>query len=247
MIFLYIVIFCIIGYLLGSLIFGQFIAWAKNKDLTKIGSSNVGATNVRREFGSGMGLLVSVLDALKGMIAIFICWAIYGVTIFKINSSANLYPLVYLAGVFAVIGHCYPVQYLCALVKYGVDKALMWKGGKGVSTSGGVLFSVSPYLGLIAFLIWILIVLIDRRVSLGSLFCMTIATLFIFVPQIGSFYLFDHHWVYTNVNIDFDLYTKAPWLIGATFILLMFNNCLLTFKHKSNIQKIINHQESKAF
>ncbi len=252
MIYLYTIIFCLIGYLMGSMIFGQFIAWANNKDMTTIGSTNPGATNVKRKFGFGVAFLVSFLDAFKGLIAVVICVGIYSVTIYKINSNHDLYCLVYLAGTFAVIGHCFPVHFVFGLLfnKFNYEKVRKYKGGKGVSTTGGVLFSVSPYLGLIAFLTWLIIVLITRYVSLGSLLCMLVATLFVFIPNVGMFYIFDHSLIFPNSYLDYSwygAYTDELWLIIGTFILLMVNNIILVCKHRPNIIKLLNNQENKLF
>lgn len=251
-IFGYTLIFCIIGYLFGSMIFGQFLAWAKKKDLTIVGSTNPGATNVKREFGMGWAFFVSCLDAIKGMLAIFVCYGIYIIAIYKAGyHNPNLYCLVYLTGVFACLGHCFPIQYVLCLIfnKGNKDKARKYKGGKGVSTTGGVLFAVSPYLGLIAFLIWLLVVLITRYVSIGSLLCMTIASLFVLIPPVGNFYLFNANggFPWLDTSSMGESYQNYPWLMIGTLIILMCNNIILTCKHRPNIIKLISHQESKLF
>lgn len=251
MIFLYSFIFCIIGYFFGCLIFGQFIAWSQKKDLTESGSTNVGSTNVKRVMGPAWAFLVAVLDACKGIIAIVLCAVIYKYSIYKINPDPNYFCLVYLAGLFAVIGHCFPIQYLVSLFiyRYNLEKTHKFKGGKGVATTGGVLFSISPYLGLIAFLTWLIIVLITRYVSLGSLFCMTVASLFVFIPAVGDFYLFNASLIFplrVELNIR-DAYNINPWLMCGTFLIILCNDIILTIKHRPNIERLINNTESKLF
>lgn len=246
-IFSYTLLFCIIGYLLGSLIFAQLIAWILKDDITKSGSTNPGATNIRRKYGFKLGLLVAFLDAIKGMIAIVINWSIYYCTIYKINPDPNLFSLVYLSGTFVVIGHCFPLMFVLACIFFPKqkEKRIKYKGGKGVSTSGGVLFMISPYLGLISFCIWLFITFSSKYVSLGSIFCMTIAPLFIFIPQIAYFYLFNNS-VLFNEPLNYDLmYSICPWLIYGTFISLFFNGLIIVYRHKSNIRNLINHNEKR--
>jgi glycerol-3-phosphate acyltransferase PlsY len=67
------ILFAIIGYLFGSVIFGAIISMIAKKDIRKTGSKNIGGTNVSRIMGKPIGLLVSVLDAIKGYLAIIVC------------------------------------------------------------------------------------------------------------------------------------------------------------------------------
>ena len=127
-----------IGWILGRLIFGQ--------DIRKGGSGNIGATNALRQFGSGIGILVLVLDMLKGVLAVILAKYIY----FE-NS-----PFIVLCGLIAILGHIYPIY-------------LSFKGGKGVATAAGVVLALLPLelLGILG--IFVIVVAISRYVSLGSL------------------------------------------------------------------------------
>lgn len=121
----------------------------KHCDIRTLGSKNAGTTNMFRVFGLRMGALTFVCDALKGVIPCLLC-----LVIFK-NSGMQL-QFAYWAGLFAVVGHVFPVLY-------------RWRGGKGVATSIGVCFAVQPLLSLCCALPAIAIILIFDRMSVMSL------------------------------------------------------------------------------
>ena len=133
------------GYLLGSVPFGLVLAkMAGYGDIRKIGSGNIGATNVLRTGNKSLALATLLLDSGKGAIAVFIV-----LSVFNFNAAM-------LAGFAALLGHCYPVW-------------LKFKGGKGVATTLGTLIALSPYVGLAACAIWLTTALIFRISSLSAL------------------------------------------------------------------------------
>ena len=136
----------VLSYLLGSipngLIFGKLI-W--KKDLRKVGSGNIGATNAWRNLGKAAGLLIFALDFLKGAISVFIAQEFSGEPAIMI-----------LAGIFAILGHSFSLF-------------LKFRGGKGVATGLGVIAMLIPKVTAIVFLIWLAIVFVTRYVSLGSI------------------------------------------------------------------------------
>ena len=135
----------IFSYLLGSipngLIFGKLI-W--HKDLRKFGSKNIGATNAWRVIGKPAGILIFLLDFLKGAISVLLAKMFVGTPL-----------IIMLAGVFAIIGHSFTIY-------------LIFKGGKGVATGLGVIAMMMPKVAIFAFLVWLAIVLVTRYVSFGS-------------------------------------------------------------------------------
>ena len=143
----------IISYLLGSIPFGYVIAVAKGVDIRKQGSGNIGATNVGRTLGRKYGIMIFILDLLKGFVVVFLIPILISKTKFP-TTSDNL--LVILCGFCAVLGHIFPVY-------------IGFKGGKAVATSFGVFIWLSPIPVAIAFGIWILTVFASRYVSLGSM------------------------------------------------------------------------------
>lgn len=142
-----------ISYLIGSIPFGYIIPIAKGIDIRKQGSGNIGATNVGRILGRKYGIIIFILDLLKGFIVVFIIPVLICGIKFP-TTSDNL--LVILCGVCAILGHVFPVY-------------LRFKGGKAVATSLGVFIWLSPIPIAIAFGVWILTVILSRYVSLGSM------------------------------------------------------------------------------
>jgi glycerol-3-phosphate acyltransferase PlsY len=132
----------VIGYAIGSLPIGYLVAQtASGVDLRRVGSGNVGATNVYRTGGLRMGIAVMAADMAKGAVAVLMIGG---------GSAAVA------AGVAAVVGHIYPVW-------------LGFRGGKGVATASGVFGVLAPWPTLIAAAAFGLTVARTRFVSLGSL------------------------------------------------------------------------------
>ena len=133
------------AYLLGSIPFGLLISKAMGLgDVRNIGSGNIGATNVLRTGSKPAALATVLLDAGKGLLSVVVARLIFG------EAAAQV------AGLFAVLGHIYPVW-------------LNFKGGKGVATVLGVLVGLAPVLGLIALGTWIFVFFIYRISSLSAL------------------------------------------------------------------------------
>ena len=144
----------IISYLVGGIPFGYLIAVAKGIDIRTQGSGNIGATNVGRVLGKKYGLIIFILDMLKGFIVVFFVPAAVSSAVNIPTTTDNL--LVVLCGFCAVLGHAFPVY-------------LKFKGGKAVATSFGVFIWLVPISIAIAFGVWLLTVIVTRYVSLGSI------------------------------------------------------------------------------
>ena len=137
----------IASYLLGSIPFGLLFAGIlAGKDVRRQGSGNIGATNVSRVAGPFAGILTLLFDAAKGALPV---WA--AARIFEHGAAAMM-----LAGLAALIGHCFPVW-------------LRFRGGKGVATALGVFSALSPSAALAAVVVFALVFAIWRYVSLASL------------------------------------------------------------------------------
>ncbi|QHI68555.1 glycerol-3-phosphate 1-O-acyltransferase PlsY [Tichowtungia aerotolerans] len=136
----------ILAYLIGSVPFGLLLAKTQGKDIRKLGSGNIGATNVLRCLGKPLGITCFVLDVLKGFLPAFLfpnignCGAEFGI----------------LFGAAAILGHNFPIF-------------LKFKGGKGVATSAGVLFGVAPMAVVAGLLVWVIVLKVSGYVSLGSI------------------------------------------------------------------------------
>jgi len=140
------------SYVLGSIPFGLILTKIFiNKDIRKIGSKNIGATNVLRTGNKSIAILTLLLDILKGCAAVLI-------------TEVYFPNLIFLSGLATFLGHIFPVW-------------LKFNGGKGVATYLGILLILSLKLGLIFCLSWVLIAFITKYSSLSSI----ISTLIIFI------------------------------------------------------------------
>ena len=188
------------AYLLGSIPFGLILAKLFGVgDVRKAGSGNVGATNVARVAGPLAGILTLVLDAAKGAAAVWLAARFA-------NESAAWMTF---AGLAALAGHCFPVW-------------LRFRGGKGVATAAGMFLVICPPALLGSVLVFILVVVFSRYVSLGSIAAAAAMPLLIYLL-----------WAPRH----------APPLIvtfGA-FAAAM----LVVYKHDANIQRLVEGREAR--
>lgn len=133
-----------VAYMLGTFPSAQLIANARGVDITAAGSGNPGAANIGRTLGRKLGILVFLLDGLKGAISTAVGYAFAG--------YAGALTLVFAA----VIGHIFPVT-------------RKFKGGKGVATAGGGMIALYPWIGLAMTVLWLLVAKVTKKASLGSL------------------------------------------------------------------------------
>ena len=182
----------IASYLMGSIPFGLVLTKIfLKKDIREIGSGNIGATNALRTGNKLIGYSTLLLDIAKAIIPVIYV---------KIN-----YPdLIYIASLCTFLGHVFPIW-------------LKFKGGKGVATYVGILFSINIILGLIFVASWVFIFLLFRYSSLSSI--------------IGS--------------ISVPIYILITSQINDTiFFAIMF--ILIFFTHRENIKRLKNKEESKT-
>ncbi|HZA55928.1 MAG TPA: glycerol-3-phosphate 1-O-acyltransferase PlsY [Candidatus Udaeobacter sp.] len=139
------IIVMIFSYLLGSIPTGYIVGALAGIDIRKVGSGNVGATNVARALGRKPGLLTLSADVAKGFVPVFVAiWLGLNPTVVALVASA------------AFLGHLYPVF-------------LRFQGGKGVATAFGVLLALAPMATLILMGVFILVAVSTRLVSLSSI------------------------------------------------------------------------------
>jgi len=143
----------IAAYLLGSIPTGYWVGRAKGVDIRTVGSKNMGATNVFRTVGKTLGILVLLVDALKGWLAVACVAPLIG---HAFPSDAAPVWLAVTAGFGAIFGH----NYTCWL---------QFKGGKGIATSAGVFLALVPDALGIALGVWIVLFAATRYVSVASM------------------------------------------------------------------------------
>ena len=179
------------SYLLGSIPFGFLLTKIfLKKDIREIGSGNIGATNALRTGNKLLGYATLVLDIAK---------AVLPVLYVKFN-----YPdYVFIASLSAFLGHVFPVW-------------LKFKGGKGVATYVGILFSINLILGLIFIISWGVTFLVSKYSSLSSLIASLVVALYL---------------------IFFDNY-------DSIFFIIMF--VLIFYTHRENVKRLKNREETKT-
>ena len=182
----------IISYLMGSIPFGLILTKVfLKKDIREIGSGNIGATNALRTGNKLIGYSTLILDVLKAVIPVLYV---------KINSP----DAVYISALCAFIGHVFPVW-------------LKFKGGKGVATYVGILFSLNIIFSLVFGVCWLIIFFISKYSSLASL--------------IGSLSIPFYILIFEGSENVF-------------FYVIMF--ILIFFTHRENIKRLKNKEETKT-
>lgn len=180
----------VIGSIPSGLILGK-ILW--HVDLRQHGSKNIGATNAWRTLGKLPGFIVFVADLLKGMLGVYLGMMLVG------SSTAMI-----IGGIMAIVGH-------------SLSLFLKFKGGKGVATGLGVLIMLMPSVSAIVFLVWLIVVLISKYVSLGSIIAAVLVPVCAFI-----------------MGLSFDFVVFG--IVAAVFVI---------YRHKSNIIRLINGTENK--
>ncbi len=162
-------IIILVSYFLGAIPFAYIMTrLITGKDVRSYGSGNVGATNAARMLGFKYGVLVAILDVLKGILAVTIAKTLLPI-------DAPTYYLL-LAALTVIIGHNWSVF-------------LKFSGGKGVATTFGVILSLYPLVFLIFLLIWISLVLITRYVSLASIVSAMIVPVIVYLRTANIYHL----------------------------------------------------------
>lgn len=195
-----------LSYLLGSvptaLLMGTIL---KGVDIRNFGSGNVGATNTFRILGPAPGLVCLLLDAGKGVLAVLVV-----AVIFSHASPLSLTMTKILGGAAAISGHIFPVW-------------IGFKGGKGVGTGAGVLFSLLPLEAAGAFFFFVLVVALTGYISLGSISAVVFMAVAISVEKYG-----------------FGLEVRTEFVYLS--IVLWF---LILLTHRSNIKRLLEGTERK--
>jgi glycerol-3-phosphate acyltransferase PlsY len=202
-----------IAYLIGSIPFGLIVGLMRGVDVRKAGSGNIGATNVARVLGKKFFFVVFFLDMLKSLVPMAIASALAS---HMDQRDPRVYLLWLCVGLVAVLGHMFSVF-------------LRFKGGKGVATSAGVMLGLWPYFtlpGVLAIAIFIIVFMITRYVSLGSIIgACAFPILYGIVGGLRGWNL---------------LHAQLPLLIFAILMAL-----LIVYKHRTNIQRLLAGTENR--
>ncbi len=178
----------VIAYFLGNISPSTIMAKRQGIDIKEAGSGNAGTTNALRVMGKKAGAITCIVDILKGVVAVLIGTMVCGA------SGA------YLCALCVFLGHVWPIVY-------------KFKGGKGVATAFGAVLAVKPLLALCALGIVIIVVLISKRMSLGSI--------------VGA--------------IAFAV--MAIFLEPGFFVYAAVMAVIMIIKHRANIQRLVHGEE----
>lgn len=204
-IIIYIVIF-LISYLFGSIPWGYLIGRMKGIDIRTVGSGNIGATNVTRSIGRWWGRLCFLLDLLKGFVPVLVVSLLLTWGVFKDpHGFAQI-----IAAFGAITGHMFSI-----FIKF--------KGGKGISTIFGVLLGMSPLSFLAAGVVWLVVFLASRYVSLASIAACAV------LPVAATFFSY------------FNIYYHSVWIL----IFLYLIGVLAIIRHAGNIRRLLNGTENR--
>ena len=186
-----VLIISILSYLMGSVPFGFILTKVfLKKDIRDIGSGNIGATNALRVGNKSLGYGTLFLDIIKAIIPV-------------IYVKLNYPDYIFIASLCVFLGHIFPIW-------------LKFKGGKGVATYVGILFSINLIIGFVFIGVWFFTFLISKYSSLSSLF--------------GSLSVPIYLFFFTNQNLVF---------FSIIFILLLYT-------HRENVKRLKNKEESKT-
>ena len=215
-------IIVVVSYLLGSIPFGYLLVRVfRGQDVRKTGSGNIGATNVARTGSKGLAIATLLLDALKGYAAVAFAFWLAGLRRFQGNVPTSLYDhseqmidsqtivlLAALAALFAILGHMFTVW-------------LHFNGGKGVATAAGAFLALAPQCMLLSMLVFAIVFLLTRYVSLGSILAAVSFPLFV-------------------------LWLAPAERRTASMVLLIVASCLLVIvRHKDNIRRLLAGTENR--
>jgi glycerol-3-phosphate acyltransferase PlsY len=190
----------VLGYFLGSIPFGYLLVRATGGgDIRYIGSGNIGATNVARTSGWSVGVATLLLDAAKGSLAVWIAG----------HFSRGSIRIMIFAGLAAIVGHVFPVW-------------LQFKGGKGVATALGVFLAICWPAAAVAVLLFLLVALFYRYVSLASISAAAALPLLVYV-----------------------LYAPGHAPPTAVSVCTLLAAVLVIVKHRDNIERLLAGTEPR--
>ena len=222
----------VISYLLGSFSFAVIFSKLskQGKDVREMGSGNAGFTNVLRTVGVGPAILTFVFDWLKGVFAILLTMMIFNLqfdsqAIDALSESVRREYFVYgkyLSGLFCVIGHCFPVFF-------------GFRGGKGITTTAGILFMLDWRLLALVLGVWLVFFLITKIISVSALASCVDIVVWNFVVT--------YFWQYKP-----SLATDAPYsmtYVWTTTAFMVVFGVLVLFMHRENIKRLMRGEEKK--
>ncbi len=204
-----IVLCVVVPYLLGSLNFAVIISKQRYKDDVRThGSGNAGATNMLRTHGKSAAVLTLLGDLLKAVVSV-----VFALFIMPGDGFA------YIAGLCCMLGHAFPLYY-------------KFKGGKGVVVAAGTMLVLNPMVFLICIVVWLILILLTRYVSLAAIVAAILFPLLNFFLYVKDYFMVD--------GVDVVPYS---FLIKTIFSVIM--GVLIVWLHRANIVRLMRGEENK--
>jgi glycerol-3-phosphate acyltransferase PlsY len=227
----------VIAYLLGSIPFGYLIVRAtRGADVRDTGSGGTGATNVTRRAGKAAGALTLILDALKGAAAVAVAKLILGLPIIAASEHVSSPPPLGGNGLggHAVLGHLASGEQdaywwlaataIAVIVGHIFPVWLRFRGGKGVATGIGVFLMLAPTAVAMSALVFVVVVMLTRYVSLGSILAAVGIPLFVLLQN---------------------AFIRPVEPLGPTMTAAIAGAALIVFAHRENIGRLISGTENR--
>lgn len=221
MLIIYGVITAVIAYLFGSISFAViFTKMSSKKDIRDMGSGNAGFTNVLRSVGVVPAVFTLVFDFLKGVIAGFVGRIFFSTLPVPEELSAEI--AIYgglIGGLFAIIGHMYPVYF-------------GFKGGKGIATAAAMMAATDWRVFLMIVATFLIIFFASKIISLASISCAALYGVYTFICT----FFFDYRGGDGAYSLRYVIICTCFAFLLGTFVIV---------KHKENIQRLLKGEEKK--
>ena len=215
----WLILIAVVSYLIGGVNFSIIFSKLKKQDIREQGSGNPGTLNMSRTFGLKVGLLILVLDILKGLTPTLIARLAFGDLVFAGANFKVFWLSEFVAGFFVVLGHIFPVYF-------------KFKGGKGIATTIGVFFATEWYMALIFGAVAIAFILFTKIGSMGSFLATTPPAIFACVD------------LYNQNSAE--LATRNPYMLAyfiGTNMFILGIIVLTWYAHRKNIERLLSGEE----
>ena len=213
-----VIITAVIAYLFGSISFAViFTKMSSNKDIREMGSGNAGFTNVLRSVGVAPAVFTLLFDFLKGVIAGFVGrWIFSSITTGDLSNELVIYGG-FIGGVFAIIGHMYPIYF-------------GFKGGKGIVTAAAMMAVTDWRVFLMILATFLIVFIISKIISLSSITCAALYGVYTFIISYFA---------------EYQKGAFPLRYVLLTSFLAFFLGVFVIIKHKENIKRLIRGEEKK--
>jgi glycerol-3-phosphate acyltransferase PlsY len=222
------ILLSVCSYLIGNISFATLLSrFFKQRDIRELGSGNPGTMNMLRQYGAAFGLTTLALDVVKGALPAFLGKLIFT----RLSEDAPQLLLgdiaLYLAGLFVILGHIYPVIF-------------KFKGGKGAASTLGIFFVANPLLMLLVFVFALLYLLFFEIGSVVSFICIITLTV-----ERGIYYNNNGYFLQTGGNMFLSMTLFALVFVTMYAHRQNITRLIIDREHKTSLKKILKIKEKE--